>query len=157
MGKPNILLTRVDNRLVHGQVGLTWTISLGVNLIVVADDKVVDDKFQQDLMRVISETAGAGIRFFTIEKTIEIINKASERQKIFLVCRTLEAARKLIEGGVPIDKLNIGNLHFVKGKKAISKKVYVNEKDLDDLEFIKNTKVKVFIQDIPGNLKEYLN
>lgn len=157
MGKPNIVLTRVDNRLVHGQVGLTWTISLGVNLIVVADDKVVDDKFQQDLMRVISETAGAGIRFFTIEKTIEIINKASERQKIFLVCRTLEAARKLIEGGVPIDKLNIGNLHFVKGKKAISKKVYVNEKDLDDLEFIKNTKVKVFIQDIPGNLKEYLN
>lgn len=157
MGKPNILLTRVDNRLVHGQVGLTWTISLGVNLIVVADDKVVDDKFQQDLMRVISETAGAGIRFFTIEKTIEIINKASERQKIFLVCRTLEDARKLIEGGVPIDKLNIGNLHFVKGKKAISKKVYVNEKDLEDLEFIKNTKAKVFIQDIPGNLKEYLN
>ena len=22
---PNILLTRIDNRLVHGQVGVTWT------------------------------------------------------------------------------------------------------------------------------------
>lgn len=157
MSKPNILLTRVDNRLVHGQVGLTWTMSIGANLILVADDKVVEDKFQQDLMRVIADTSGAGIRFFTLEKTIKVINKAIDTQKIFLVCRTLEDARKLIEGGVPIDKLNIGNLHYVKGKKSISKKVYVNEKDLEDLEAIKNTDIKVFIQDVPGDLKEYLN
>ncbi|EOS1086202.1 PTS sugar transporter subunit IIB, partial [Escherichia coli] len=25
MSSPNILLTRIDNRLVHGQVGVTWT------------------------------------------------------------------------------------------------------------------------------------
>jgi PTS system galactosamine-specific IIB component len=36
---PDILLTRIDNRLVHGQVGVAWTSSLaGCNLIVVADD-----------------------------------------------------------------------------------------------------------------------
>ena len=57
MSKPNIVLTRVDNRLVHGQVGLTWTTSLGVNLVIVADDKILEDKFQQDLMRVITNTA----------------------------------------------------------------------------------------------------
>ncbi|PTR86701.1 PTS sugar transporter subunit IIB, partial [Bacillus anthracis] len=56
MSKPNIVLTRVDNRLVHGQVGLTWTTSLGVNLVIVADDKILEDKFQQDLMRVITNT-----------------------------------------------------------------------------------------------------
>lgn len=156
MSKPNIVLTRVDNRLIHGQVGLTWTTSLGVNLVIVADDKLVEDRFQQDLMRVVTSTAGVNIRFFTIEKTIKAIPKASERQKIFLVCRTLEDARRLIEGGVPIEQLNIGNLHFVKGKKAISKKVYVDDKDLEDLEAIKNTKIKIFIQDVPGDIKEYV-
>ena len=36
---PDILMTRIDNRLVHGQVGVAWTTALpGVNLIVVADD-----------------------------------------------------------------------------------------------------------------------
>lgn len=85
MSKPNIVLTRVDNRLVHGQVGLTWTTSLGVNLVIVADDKILEDKFQQDLMRVITNTAGVSIRFFTIDMTIKAIPKASERQKIFLV------------------------------------------------------------------------
>ena len=73
-----------------------------------------------------------------------------------MVCRTLEDARRLIEGGVPIEELNIGNLHFVKGKKAISKKVYVNDKDLEDLEAIKSTKIKIFIQDVPGDIKEYI-
>ena len=30
---PDILMTRIDNRLVHGQVGVAWTTALqGVNL-----------------------------------------------------------------------------------------------------------------------------
>ncbi|MDA6329317.1 PTS sugar transporter subunit IIB, partial [Escherichia coli] len=32
MTSPNILLTRIDNRLVHGQVGVTWTSTIGANL-----------------------------------------------------------------------------------------------------------------------------
>ena len=84
---PNILLVRIDNRLVHGQVGITWTTSLGANLIVVADDLSAKDPLQQQLMRITAESSGAGIRFFTIEKTINIIHKASPGQKIFIVCR----------------------------------------------------------------------
>ena len=38
MSSPNILLTRIDNRLVHGQVGVTWTSTIGANLLVVVDD-----------------------------------------------------------------------------------------------------------------------
>ena len=45
---PNILLTRIDNRLVHGQVGVTWTKTLGANLIVVADDTAAEDRIQQE-------------------------------------------------------------------------------------------------------------
>ena len=33
MSSPNILLTRIDNRLVHGQVGVTWTSTIGANLL----------------------------------------------------------------------------------------------------------------------------
>ena len=37
---PNIKLARIDNRLVHGQVGNQWTGASGANLIVVADDEI---------------------------------------------------------------------------------------------------------------------
>ena len=151
---PNILLVWIDNRLVHGQVGITWTTSLGANLIVVADDLSAKDPLQQQLMRITAESSGAGIRFFTIEKTINIIHKASPAQKIFIVCRTPNEVRELVEGGVPIKDVNVGNMHFDKGKRQISKKVYVDDKDLEDLRFIKSKGINVFIQDVPGDIKE---
>lgn len=153
----NILLGRIDNRLVHGQVGITWTTSLGANLIVVADDAVAVDSLQQQLMEVTAESSGAGVRFFTIEKTINIISKASPSQKIFIVCRTPKEMRQLVEGGVAIKDVNVGNMHFDKGKRQISKKVYVNDNDLEDLRAIKLRGVNVFIQDVPASMKEYID
>ena len=126
---PNILLTRIDNRLVHGQVGVTWVKSLGANLLVVVDDTAAANEIEQQLMEVVAKSSGVGIRFFTIDRTIEIIHKASPNQKIFIVCKTPETVKKLVDGGVPIKEVNIGNMHFSEGKEQISKKVYVDEKD----------------------------
>ena len=157
MATPNILLTRIDNRLVHGQVGVTWTRTLGANLIIVADDDVAQNTLQQELMEVTAESSGAGIRFFTIQKTIDVISKAAERQKIFIICKTPKEVRALIDGGVPIKEVNVGNMHFDKGKKQISKKVYVDEKDLEDLRAIKAMGIDVYIQDVPGDIKEKID
>ncbi len=154
MGTPNILLTRIDNRLVHGQVGVTWTTTLGANLIIVADDITAKDPLQQQLMEVTANSSGAEVRFFTLQKTIDIINKASNRQKIFIVVRTPQSARILLEGGVPIKELNIGNMHFSNGKEAISKKVYVDKQDLIDLKSIEEQGVSVYIQDVPSDRKQ---
>ena len=100
MATPNILLLRIDNRLVHGQVGVAWSSSLGANLLLVADDGVAQDPLQQQIMSMTAESMGIGIRFFSLQKTIDIIGKASAAQKIFIVCRTPQEARFLIEGGV---------------------------------------------------------
>lgn len=154
MSSPNILLTRIDNRLVHGQVGVTWTSTIGANLLVVVDDEVAGDDIQQKLMGMTADTYGFGIRFFSIEKTINVISKAAPHQKIFLICRTPATVRKLIEGGVPLKDVNVGNMHFSEGKRQISNKVYVNNQDLEDLQFIKKNNINVFIQDVPGDPKE---
>ncbi|CAH6660532.1 PTS galactosamine transporter subunit IIB [Pseudocitrobacter vendiensis] len=154
MSSPNILLTRIDNRLVHGQVGVTWTSTIGANLLVVVDDDVAGDDIQQKLMGMTADTYGFGIRFFSIEKTINVIGKAAPHQKIFLICRTPATVRKLVEGGVPLKEVNVGNMHFSEGKRQISNKVYINDQDLEDLQFIKNKNINVFIQDVPGDQKE---
>lgn len=154
MAEPNILLTRIDNRLIHGQVGVTWTMTIGANLLVVADDEAAGDKLQQELMSMTAESSGAGVRFFTLQKTIDVIHKAAPSQKIFLVCRTPAAVRTLIEGGVPVKEVNVGNMHFSNGKRPISKKVYVDDRDMEDLLFIKSRVEKLYIQDVPGDFKE---
>ena len=152
---PDILMTRIDNRLVHGQVGVAWTTALqGVNLIVVADDLAAADPLQQSLMTATAKSSGCGIRFFTLDKTIAVIHKASASQHIFLVVRDPQSARKLVEGGVPIDKLCIGNMHVGPGKEVTGDvHVYMDEKDKEDLRAIRAKGVDVYIQIAPGDHK----
>lgn len=136
MGEPNILLTRIDNRLIHGQVATQWNGTLGANLILVANDKVAKDKVRQGLMDM-AAPAGVQTRYFSLQKTIEIIHKASPKQKIFMVVENPQDALKLAEGGVPIKKLNIGNMHMSEGKRQVATTVAVDEADVDAFKKLK--------------------
>lgn len=154
MAEPNIVFARIDNRLVHGQVGNSWVGAVHPNLIVVADDACAEDKVQQSLMNMTAQATGVGIRFFTIQKTIDIIGKASPRQHIFIVCRTPKDMRALIDGSVPIKSVNIGNMHVKDGKHTLHEQhVYVDDQDLADFTAMKEKGVEIYIQIAPGDKK----
>lgn len=145
---PNIVLSRIDERLVHGQVGVQWVGFAGANIIVVANDEVAEDSIQQNLMEMVL-AEGIAIRFWSIQKVIDNIHKASDRQKILLVAKTPADFLKMVEGGVPIQEINVGNMHFVDGRKQIHKTVSVNEQDIESLTQLKNNNVKCCVQGIP--------
>jgi N-acetylgalactosamine PTS system EIIB component len=145
---PNILLTRIDNRLVHGQVGVTWVNHLGANLIVVANDEVAEDVVQQDLMEMVVPEA-IGVRFFSIQTTADIIHNASEDQNIFLVSKTPQDVLRLVEGGVPIDKVNIGNMHYSEGKTQIYSTVSIDDADKEAFRKLKEHGVKLEVRRVP--------
>ncbi|HFL5473851.1 TPA: PTS sugar transporter subunit IIB, partial [Streptococcus pyogenes] len=104
MTQPNIIMTRVDERLIHGQ-GQLWVKYLNCNTVIVANDAVSEDKIQQSLMKTVIPSSIA-IRFFSIQKVIDIIHKASPAQSIFIVVKDLQDAKRLVEGGVPITEIN---------------------------------------------------
>ena len=151
--KPNILLMRIDNRLLHGQVGGTWVNALGANLIIVANDDVALDELQQEVMKMTAANFGNSIRFFSIQKTIDVIWKAAPAQKIFIVVKNPEDARRLAEGNVPVGKVNIGNMHAAEGKRKITKDIYMDDRDIEDLKKLQETGVEVFIQELPSKPK----
>jgi PTS system N-acetylgalactosamine-specific IIB component len=148
MSGPNLLLTRIDNRLIHGQVGVTWTNHLGANLVVVANDKVAEDKVQQNLMdMVLPDTVQS--RYFSLKKTIDVIHKAAPRQKIFLVVRDIHDALTLKEGGVPINHINVGNMHYEEGKKQISSTVSVDDDDVKAFKRLDELGVELDLRRVP--------
>lgn len=66
-------------------------------------------------MAVTAKSSGAGVRFFSLEKTAAIISKAAPEQKIFIICKKPADVRYLVEHGVPIKDINVGNMHFFRG------------------------------------------
>ncbi|WP_042272895.1 PTS system mannose/fructose/N-acetylgalactosamine-transporter subunit IIB [[Clostridium] dakarense] len=136
MGVPDIKMMRIDERLIHGQ-GQMWLSALGANLVIVADDEASTNKMQQTLMKTVVP-ASVGMRFFSIAKTCEIIHKAAPHQKIFIVCKSPESALKLVDGGVPIKEINIGNIHNQDGKEKITRSIYLGEDDKNALRTLRD-------------------
>ncbi|WP_419742054.1 PTS galactosamine transporter subunit IIB [Paraclostridium dentum] len=153
---PNIVLTRIDNRLIHGQVATMWSSSVGSNLLLVANDEVSKNEFRQGLMDMAAPSF-AQTRYFSIEKTINIINRASESQHIAIICETPQDVLKLVEGGVPIKKVNIGNMHMAQGKRQVSKAVCVDDNDVDAFKKLKALGVELEIRRIPSESAESID
>ena len=85
---PNIVLTRIDNRLVHGQVATQWCGAIGANLILVANDEVAGNSLRQGLMNM-AAPAYAAMRYWTIQKTETCTwQKASVRLQVPLPLTT---------------------------------------------------------------------
>lgn len=147
---PDILLTRVDNRLIHGQVGMTWANHLGANLIIVANDEVAEDEVQQNLMDM-AVSSSAETRYFTLQKTIDTIHLAGDWQHIFLVVKTPQDALILVEHGVPIDVLNIGNMHFSEGKKQVTSTISVDEEDKKVFRRLLEHGIRIELRKVPDD------
>lgn len=149
----NIVLTRIDNRLIHGQVATQWTNVIGANLILVANDEVASDKMRQSLMDMAAPN-GVATRYFTIQKTIDIIHKAAERQKIFIICETPADVAKLVDGGVPIKKVNVGNMHMAEGKRQVAQVVAVDDADVAAFKHLVEKGVEIEICKVPNEASE---
>lgn len=148
----NIVFARVDNRLVHGQVGMVWANLSGANLLLVVDDEAATDEVQQTLMKMTIATTGIGIRFWTLDQTIQNIWKASPSQKIFIVTKTPKEMNALVEAGVPIKNVNLGNMHSGVGKRnLVGKYIYVDDNDMSNINNMRDKGVKVYAQVHPDN------
>jgi PTS system galactosamine-specific IIB component len=116
-------------------------------LILVADDDAASNELQQQLMKMAADSVGIQSRFFTLDKTIDVIHKALPTQAIFLVCATPASVLKLMKGGVPIKSVNIGNMMVQPGKRVFHEQhVYVDDQDIQDIEEIKALGAEVYIQ-----------
>ncbi len=149
-----IILVRVDNRLVHGQVGGPWSASIGANVLIVVDDLVLLNPLQQRLMEFVAQSGNMPIRFFSVDGFVKSIQESQDHVRMFVVISDVLTAAQLVRKGVPIKEVNLGNMHYKKGKVALSKKVYVNQEDIEALQYLMDCNVTCFIQDVPGSHRE---
>lgn len=159
--KPNIKMVRIDERLIHGQ-GQLWIKSLGVNLAICANDAVSTDELQQTLMTTVLPKE-VNVRFWTIQRTAEIIWKAAPHQTIFVVVSSPADALRLCELGFPMENVNVGNIHAAPGKDKVSQFIYLGEEDKQALRTMKekfniqfNTKTSPVTNDGAQTLEKLL-
>lgn len=161
------LYVHIDNRLVHGQVAVNWKQALQFDTIVVPDDVLMHDQLNKTLMKMTVQAAGLKGYFVTVAKAAQLIKTLREpkeslisgkwtRPALFVICRTPETVRRLIEGGVSIEEVTIWNMFSQDGKRRIAGTVYMDDQDLADVSAIKACGTKVALQATAYSRKKYL-
>ena len=104
-----ITALRVDDRLIHGQVAMTWTKQLAVQVIVVANDEAANDNTQKMALKM-AVPGGIKSLIKPVDEAIRILNnpKAS-RMRILVLTRTVKDALKIRQSVGEIGFLNVGN------------------------------------------------
>ncbi|MGR6439784.1 PTS sugar transporter subunit IIB [Proteus mirabilis] len=150
MNTPNIVWTRIDERLLHGQIRITWGKHTEANLILVANDDAAEGPNAAFMQAGMKASAGGeyAVRFSLFKKLLMLLAKHLLVRK-FLFCNNPTDVARLVEGGVPITHCNVGNMHFHEGKRQIAKTVSIDEKDLSAFKRLIEKGVTCTVQNTP--------
>lgn len=150
-----IKLLRVDHRLLHGQVAVSWFNSLGANTILVANDDVASDDFRKSAIRL-AKPEKAKLVMKSIDNSIEAINSGiTDKYKMLVVVESVDDAQKLIAGtNGAIKALNLGGTKASEATTNYSKTINLTTNEADKLENLKKDGVDVYIQQVPNEDKQ---
>lgn len=145
-----IVHARVDERLIHGQVAMVWTNTVGADRILVANDKAVKDEIQIGALKMAKPT-GVKLSILSVNRAIENLkNGKYDGDKVFIITRDIPDMAQLIHGGVPIHTFNVGNIAQKEGSVAIKKSVSLSPEDITILRELLQEGVKITAQMLPS-------
>jgi PTS system mannose-specific IIB component/fructoselysine and glucoselysine-specific PTS system IIB component len=145
----SIVLYRVDERLIHGQVVIGWGHQLRPHRYIVVDDELAVSQWEQDLYRLGS--GDVDVLFATVQKAREDLGEwRADRERSILLTRDTATMRRLSEGGLMAgETLNLGGLRHGPGRAEVLTYLHLNDEDVRDLEAIAAGGVDVTARDLP--------
>ena len=148
----NLEFTRIDDRLIHGQVVAAWLHAYSkVQHILVIDDKTRQDPFMQEMFSLLVPT-GISIELRSVEEAIEKLRVGLDKPTMIIV-KVPQTIKSLIDAGIDINFVNIGGMGMTPGRKKFFQNVSSSPEENEILKQLIAKGIKVEIQIIPAQKK----
>ena len=145
----NILLIRVDDRFIHGQILEAWIPFLKAQSVIVANDSLASDDFQKTIMSM-AIPERIILRIVSLDEILKLEqDKELDGKRTLVIVSSIKDAYKLHEIGLDFSVLNIGNNKGTDSSKQISYSVWVDRQDLDMLSDLMEDGIDVNLQSVP--------
>lgn len=140
----NLLFTRIDDRLIHGQVMTSWMKALPAKQILVVDNDVAKDDFMQF---VLQNAAPKGVKVKALTET-DAIATLQDGLKVpsHILAKTPLSLRSLVDAGLDIDQINIGGMGMRSGRKKLYKNISATEDEKEAFRQFSDQGIRVYIQ-----------
>jgi len=124
----NILVARIDDRLIHGQVVTSWVKSFSITEILIIADDLAKNMLMQ---RIYKSVAPAGIELILV--------------------KTPEVFEYLVENGISLSKIVLGGMGLLPGREVLIRNVSANEAERESLKRLIASGIKIVYQMLPAN------
>lgn len=121
---------RIDNRLIHGQVAVAWQKYIDAKAIIICNDAVAKDPIQK--MALPLAARDSKVLVFSLDETLQYVEKNPD-EKIFVIAKFPSDALKILETGVKVNAINVGNAAPVAGTKyvMVTKSIAATKEDAE--------------------------
>lgn len=152
-GMQNVVLTRVDDRLVHGQVMTSWQKATGANKFMVVDDEVAGNELTKSVLKgVVPSNVKLGV--FTVKKAADrLIKGFKPTDKVIMLVKTPVTILRLYEAGVDFHELNIGGMGISGTRTTLYQNIACNEEERDAMRKLIASGCKITIQIVADDPK----
>ena len=149
----NIVWTRIDDRLIHGQVMTQWIQYTSANEVLIIDDGVAKDSFLQMVMKS-SVPKSINLEVRGTKEAIGYLNEESKSEKIIILVKTPVVLNELVREGIQIESVNVGGIGAKAGRKSMYKNISVSEEEKNAFRSLIEQGVNVFFRVVTSDQQE---
>lgn len=146
----SVLLYRVDERLIHGQVVLGWGRRLHPTRYVVVDDELAGSEWEQDLYRLSVEDS-VDVRFLSVDEARTLLPELQgDDVPTVLLTRDVVHMLRISEGGLLGDaEVNLGGIHHRPDRMEVRPYLHLSEEEREQIRALGASGVRVSARDLP--------
>ena len=148
-----IKMIRVDYRLLHGQVAVSWTSMLCADCILLVSDTVLDDKLRLSRARPRKAGGMQGRRQEHRGRHRGPQERRDGQVQALHRLRNGPAGRCRSPQAVGAPSINLGNIPFSEDARQASKSIFLTEENEAYIKSLLDAGVDLFVQMVPSEAK----
>ncbi|NPV43480.1 MAG: PTS sugar transporter subunit IIB [Firmicutes bacterium] len=147
----NIVLTRIDDRLIHGQVMTAWVKYTSGNRIIIVDDAVAGDPFMEKVLKM-AAPKGISVDVYNTDEGAEALKQeANPKERVIVLVKYPKTIKLLFEKGVSFKEINVGGMAAGPGRKKFYKNISASPEEKEIFKDLSEKGVEINIQIVPDD------
>ena len=152
-----LVLMRIDDRFIHGQITTTWMSWSGAEIIWVVNDKIASNLFVKKMQEGL-----APAKVYGVEEAIKQWDEDKDRNtKVFILTAGPKDSLALIKNGIKLDWLSVGGMGYRNGRVQVSQQTSVTKEEAKLFKEIYDMGIKLIeritpVSDRPEDFMELL-
>ncbi|MCA4773627.1 PTS sugar transporter subunit IIB [Staphylococcus pseudintermedius] len=146
-----IIGSRIDGRLIHGQVANLWATKLNIGRFIVIDNEVAQSDIDKQALKL-ATPAGIKLSVLPAEKAANNINNGKyDSQRVMVIAKRPDRFVELVNNGVKIEELNVGNMSQTNETRSVTNSINITDEDVNNFKLLQEKGVNIISQMVPND------